>query len=156
MSEHKAEIIWNRASPDFLKGRYSREHSWSFDGGLTLVASSSPAVVPLPWSNPAGVDPEEAFVASIASCHMLTFLHVARQAGFQIERYQDQAVGHTAPNERRVPWVKSVRLNPQIVYAGDKRPTPEEEAHLHHLAHEQCFISQSVKSEITVAGVDGA
>jgi organic hydroperoxide reductase OsmC/OhrA len=151
---HTATVAWSCTTPDFPKGRYSREHTWTFDGGLTVAASSSPSVVPIPWSNPAGVDPEEAFVASLASCHMLTFLHVARQAGFQIERYQDQAVGQMAPNEKRVPWVKLVTLNPQIVYGGDKRPTHEEEAHLHHLAHEQCFISQSVKTEVVVAGFD--
>jgi len=153
MSQHKATIDWNRGSAEFSKGRYSREHTWRFDGGLSVAASSSPAVVPVPWSNIAAIDPEEAFVASIASCHMLTFLHVARLAGFDIESYEDEAVGHTAPNEKRVPWVATVTLNPKIVYGGDKRPTAEEEAHLHHLAHEQCFISQSVKTAVTVAGV---
>jgi len=153
MSQHKATIDWNRGSGEFLKGRYSREHTWRFDGGLSVSASSSPAVVPVPWSNIAAIDPEEAFVASIASCHMLTFLHVARLAGFEIESYEDEAVGHTAPNEKRIPWVATVTLNPKIVYGGDKRPTAEEEAHLHHLAHEQCFISQSVKTAVTVAGV---
>jgi len=153
MSQHKATIEWNRGSAEFLKGRYSREHTWRFDGGLSVAASSSPAVVPVPWSNIAAIDPEEAFVASIASCHMLTFLHVARQGGFAVDSYEDEAVGHTAPNEKRIPWVATVTLNPKIVYGGDKRPTAEEEAHLHHLAHEQCFISQSVKTEVTVAGV---
>jgi len=154
MSEHKATILWNHPSPDYLKGRYSREHTWSFDGGLTVPASASPSVVPVPMSNPAHIDPEEAFVASLSSCHMLTFLHVARLGGFQIERYEDHAVGHMTPNERKVPWVSSVTLNPSIVYAGDKRPTPEEEARLHHLAHDQCFISQSVKTEVKVAGFE--
>jgi organic hydroperoxide reductase OsmC/OhrA len=155
MSQHSATVSWNKSTPDYAKGRYSREHTWIFDGGLSVAASASPSVVPAPWSNPACIDPEEAFVASIASCHMLTFLHVARLAGFQIESYEDHAVGHMAPNERRVPWIKSVELNPQIVYGGDKRPSREEEAHLHHQAHEQCFISQSVKTEIAVAGFDG-
>jgi organic hydroperoxide reductase OsmC/OhrA len=154
MAQHIATVTWNRATPDFLKGRYSREHTWTFDGGLTVEASSSPSVVPAPWSNPAGVDPEEAFVASLASCHMLTFLHVARLAGFQIDSYQDQAVGHMAPNDNRVPWVKAVTLNPQITYGGDKRPSHDEEARLHHLAHEQCFIAQSVKTAVTVTGFD--
>ena len=154
MSEHKATIVWKKPTPEYLRGRYSREHTWSFDGGLTVPASSSPSVVPVPLSNPANIDPEEAFVASLSSCHMLTFLHVARQAGFQIESYEDEAVGHMSPNERKVPWVSSVTLNPKIVYAGDKRPTPEEEGRLHHLAHEQCFISQSVKTDVKVAGVD--
>jgi len=155
MAQHKATIEWNRGDADFLKGRYSREHKWLFDGGLSVAASSSPAVVPVPWSNIAAIDPEEAFVASLSSCHMLTFLHVARLGGFDVASYHDQAVGHTAPNEKRVPWVATVVLNPKIVYAGDKRPTDEEEAHLHHLAHEQCFIAQSVKTEVKVAGVEG-
>ena len=93
-------------------------------------------------------------MASLASCHMLTFLHVARLAGFDVDHYQDEAVGHMAPNENRVPWVARVVLHPKIVYAGEKRPTREEEAHLHHLAHEQCFISQSVKTAVTVAGME--
>jgi organic hydroperoxide reductase OsmC/OhrA len=109
--------------------------------------------VRVPFSNPANVDPEEAFVASISSCHMLTFLHVARLAGFQIDSYVDQAVGHTTPNERRVPWVSTVALNPLIVYGGDNRPTPEQERQLHHQAHEGCFIAQSVKTEIKVVGM---
>jgi organic hydroperoxide reductase OsmC/OhrA len=154
MAQHIATVTWNRGTPEFLKGRYSREHTWTFDGGLTVEASSSPSVVPAPWSNPAGVDPEEAFVASLASCHMLTFLHVARLAGFQVDSYQDQAVGHMAPNDKRVPWVKAVTLNPHIVYGGDKRPSHDEEARLHHLAHEQCFIAQSVKTTVTVTGFD--
>lgn len=153
MAEHKATISWTRQSPEFLQGRYSREHTWAFDGGLTVPASASPAVVRAPFSNPAHVDPEEAFVASISSCHMLTFLHAARLAGFQVDSYDDEAVGHTTPNERRVPWVSSVTLNPRIVYGGDKRPTPEEEARLHHQAHDGCFIAQSVKTHVSVAGV---
>lgn len=154
MAQHKATIDWNRGSGEFSKGRYSREHTWRFDGGLSIAASASPSVVPAPWSNLAAIDPEEAFVASLSSCHMLTFLHVARLAGFDIESYQDEAVGHTVPNEKRVPWVATVTLHPKIVYSGDKRPTPEEEAHLHHQAHEQCFIAQSVKTDVKVAGVD--
>jgi organic hydroperoxide reductase OsmC/OhrA len=153
MSEHKATVTWNQVSPEYLQGRYSREHTWTFDGGLSVPASASPSVVRAPFSNPANVDPEEAFVASIASCHMLTFLHVARLAGFQVERYEDTAVGHMTPNEHRVPWVSSVTLNPKIDYGGDRRPTPEEEARLHHQAHDGCFIAQSVKTAITVAGL---
>jgi len=153
MADHKATIRWTKSGDDFLKGRYSREHTWSFDGGCNVPASSSPSVVRAPFSNPAHVDPEEAFVASISSCHMLTFLHVARLAGFEIVSYEDEAVGHMTPNERGVPWVSTVTLNPKIAYAGDKRPTPEEEARLHHRAHDDCFISQSVKTDVKVAGV---
>jgi organic hydroperoxide reductase OsmC/OhrA len=150
MSEHKATIRWTSNEPGFLEGKYSRAHTWAFDGGLTVPASSSPAVVRVPFSEPANIDPEEAYVASISSCHMLTFLHVARVAGFQIDAYEDDAVGHTAPNERRVPWVAKVALHPRITYGGDRRPTPDEEADLHHKAHDGCFIAQSVKTEITV------
>ena len=154
MAEHRATISWKRQSPEFLQGKYSREHTWTFDGGLVVPASSSPSVVRVPFSNPAHIDPEEAFVAALSSCHMLTFVHLARVAGFQVDSYDDEAVGHMTPNERKVPWVSSVTLNPKIVYSGDKRPTPEEEAHLHHRAHDDCFISQSVKTQVTVAGVD--
>src|SRR6266446_8417137 len=98
MSEHKATIRWSRTGPDFLHGKYSREHSWTFDGGATVPASPSPSVVPAPWSNAANVDPEEAFVASISSCHMLTFLHLARLDGVTVARYEDEATGTMTKN----------------------------------------------------------
>jgi len=150
MSEHKATIHWQRTSPDFLKGKYSREHTWTFDGGATVSASPSPSVVPAPYSNPALVDPEEAFVAAISSCHMLTFLYLASRQGFQIDRYDDTAVGLVTKNEKGVPWVSSVTLNPKIVYSGGKLPAPADEELLHHLAHEQCFIANSIKTEVVV------
>ena len=150
MSEYKAIIKWQRTSPDFLKGKYSREHTWTFDGGATVPASASPHVVPAPWSNPAGVDPEEAFVASLSSCHMLTFVWLASKRGFQIDSYEDEAVGTMAKNERGVPWISAVVLHPKIVFSGDKKPTPADEQQLHHQAHEQCYISNSVKTEVTV------
>ena len=153
MSEHKAIISWKRSSPDFLKGKYSREHHWKFDGGLTIPASPSPSVVPAPYSNPAHVDPEEAYVASISSCHMLTFLFIASRQGFQVDSYEDEAVGAMAKNEKGVAWVSSVTLNPKIVYSGEKLPTPTDEEHLHHLAHEQCLIANSIKTEVTVKGI---
>ena len=118
-----------------------------------MPASPSPGVVPAPWSNPAGVDPEEAYVAAISSCHMLTFLYVAMRAGFVVPSYEDDAVGVMRKNERGAIWVSAVTLNPRIVYGGDKRPTAAEVDHLHHLAHEQCFIANSVKTEIRIAGV---
>jgi organic hydroperoxide reductase OsmC/OhrA len=151
MSEHKATVRWALpAGADFVKGRYSREHTWSFDGGVTVPASPSPGVVPAPYSNPAAVDPEEAYVASISSCHMLTYLHVASRQGFLIERYEDEAVGVMRKNERGAIWVSAVTLSPRIAYGGDRRPSAEDEARLHHLAHEQCFIANSVRTEITV------
>jgi organic hydroperoxide reductase OsmC/OhrA len=156
MSEHQAIIHWQRTatSPDFLAGKYSRAHTWRFDGGLTVPASPSPAVVPAPWSNPAGVDPEEAFVASIASCHMLTYVYLACRAGFLVESYHDEAVGVMTKNERGVPWVSLVTLHPQIIYSGDRLPTPADEAHLHHHAHEQCFIANSIKTEVKISGTE--
>src|SRR5467141_3441799 len=122
MSEHKAIICWKRTSEEFLKGKYSREHTWTFDGGLTVPASPSPSVVPVPYSNPANVDPEEAFVASISSCHMLTFLHLAARSGFQVDRYHDAAIGVMTKNPAGAPWISSVTLNPTIVYSGEKLP----------------------------------
>jgi organic hydroperoxide reductase OsmC/OhrA len=154
MSEHKATVSWKRsASDDFLKGRYSREHSWAFDGGAVVQASPSPSVVPKPYSNPAFVDPEEAFVASLSSCHMLTFLYLAGRAGFQIDSYEDAAVGLMTKNEKGVPWVSTVTLSPRIAFTGEKRPTAEQLEHLHHQAHEQCFIANSVKTDIRVQSV---
>ena len=150
MSEHKAIIRWSRTGPDFVKGTYSREHTWTFDGGLTVPASPSPSVVPKPWSNPANVDPEEAFVASLSSCHMLTFVWLASREGFVVDSYEDEAVGAMAKNERGVPWVNTVKLRPRIVWSGEKQPTPADLDRLHHAAHEQCFIANSVKTEITV------
>lgn len=150
MSDYKATIKWQRTSPDFLKGRYSREHAWIFDGGATVPASSSPSVVPVPFSNPAHVDPEEAFIASISSCHMLTYLYLAGKKGFQIDSYEDESIGRLTKNEKGVPWVSLVTLNPKIVYSGDKLPSPEDVKQLHHLAHEQCFIANSIKTEVVV------
>jgi organic hydroperoxide reductase OsmC/OhrA len=152
MSEHKAIISWNSTGPDFLLGKYSREHTWNFDGGATVPASPSPAVVPVPYSNPAHVDPEEAFVASVSSCHMLTYLYLAYQQGFQVDSYHDEAVGVMTKNEKGVPWVSSITLHPKIVYSGDKLPISADEEHLHHAAHEQCFIANSIKTEVIVRG----
>jgi organic hydroperoxide reductase OsmC/OhrA len=151
MSEHRATIRWTFSGEDFRHGKYSREHTWSFDGGATILASSSPHVVKAPFSNPAGVDPEEALVASISSCHMLTLVHLASKRGFEVVSYEDAAVGTMTKNERRIPWVSHVVLDPQIQFAGTP-PTREELAALHHDAHEQCFIASSVKTEITVKG----
>lgn len=151
MSEHQATIHWTRKSPDFLNGKYSREHAWSFDGGVTVSASPSPAVVPAPYSNAANVDPEEAFVAAISSCHMLTYLYLASRKGFQVDSYHDEAVGVMTRNERGIPWVSLVTLHPKIVYSGEKLPASADEEQLHHAAHEQCYIANSIKTEVRVA-----
>jgi organic hydroperoxide reductase OsmC/OhrA len=150
MSEYKATIKWTRTSPDFLKGKYSREHTWTFDGGVTVPATSSQHVVPVPYSNPANVDPEEAFVASISSCHMLTFLFMAQKQGFQIDSYEDEAVGVVTKNEAGRMWVSAVTLNPKIAFSGEKTPSPEDLEKLHHQAHDFCFIANSVKTAVTV------
>jgi organic hydroperoxide reductase OsmC/OhrA len=154
MSEHKAVVTWKNPGTDFLKGKYSREHTWGFDGGVVVPASASPAAVPLPYSNPACVDPEEAFVASISSCHMLTYLFLAQKQGFVIDSYVDEAVGMLSKNEGGRMWVSKVTLAPAIAYSGDKRPTTEQSAQLHHAAHEQCFIANSVKTEVAVVPRD--
>lgn len=151
MSEYRANLEWKRSGADFARGRYSREHAWSFDGGVTVPASASPHVVPTPWSNPAGVDPEEAFVAAIASCHMLTFLWLASREGFVADAYQDAAVGLMSKNERGVAWVSQVTLHPRITWSGEKRPSAGELERLHHHAHEECYIANSVKTVVTVA-----
>jgi organic hydroperoxide reductase OsmC/OhrA len=150
MSKHIAAIRWKNTGEDFLRGRYSRVHTWKFDGGTEIPASPSPLVVPAPWSDPSLVDPEEAFVASVASCHMLTLLFVASRKGFVVESYEDEAVGEMAKNEKGVPWVSRITLRPKIRFAGEKQPGAEDLESLHHLAHEQCFIANSVKTEIVV------
>ncbi len=152
MSEHVATIRWSLSGDDFVKGRYSREHTWEFDGGLTVPASAAPANVRAPFSNPDNVDPEEAFVASISSCHMLVFLYLAARAGVEVLGYTDEAVGRMTPNERGALWVSEVVLSPRIVYGGAAAPTAEVEAELHHRAHEECFIANSVRTRITVRG----
>jgi organic hydroperoxide reductase OsmC/OhrA len=149
--QHTAIVTWRRGEGDFPKGRYSRTHTWRFDGGIEVPASASPAVVPLPHSSAEAVDPEEAFVASISSCHMLTFIDIARRAGFVIDAYEDEASGILAKNGRGQRWVSEVVLRPKIAFAGDRRPTAEELDHLHHEAHDQCFIANSVKTAVRVA-----
>ncbi len=151
MSEHIAIIAWKRtaADADFLKGRYSRDHTWTFDGGVTTTASAS-AIVPAPWASASAVDPEEALVAAAASCHMLSFLYVAMKAGFQVDSYEDRAVGTMAKNEKGALWVNLIVLRPKIAFGGAKTPGAAELEHLHHLAHEQCFIANSIKSEVKI------
>lgn len=150
MSLHGAIICWRNTGPDFLSRRYSREHTWQFDGGGVVSASASPLVVPEPWSNAGGVDPEEAFVASVASCHMLWFLHMACDAGFEPERYEDFAEGLMTKNAQERQWISRVILRPKTVWKGPRQPTAVEVDHLHHQAHEECFIANSIKTEIVI------
>ena len=148
MAEHTAEIRWERGEQSFLDNRYSRAHRWVFDGGLEVPASSSPHVVPLPWSDASAVDPEEAFVASLSSCHMLWFLSLAAKRGFQVDRYVDQAMGVMAKNAEGRLAVTRVTLRPEAVFSGDRIPTEDELHTLHHAAHDACFIANSVKTEV--------
>src|SRR5882724_215268 len=116
--EHKAVIRWTRTGPDFVKGKYSREHTWTFDGGATVAASPATVNVPAPWSNAANVDPEEAFVAAISSCHMLVFLWLVSRERFVADSYEDEAVGVMTKNERGALWVSKVTLRPRIAWSG--------------------------------------
>ena len=140
---------WRFDGGDFAKGRYSRAHSWSFDGGVEVPGSSSPHVVPLPFSDPAAGDPEEALVASASSCHMLSFLHVVRDAGFAVASYRDVARGRMGKDERGKIAVTRIELTPEIEWTGDA-PDAETLARMQHEAHEICFIANSLRTEIVV------
>jgi organic hydroperoxide reductase OsmC/OhrA len=153
MSEYQARIRWSR-QPDerFVDSRYSRAHSWEFDGGITVPASSAASSVPLPYSKAENVDPEEALVAAISSCHMLTFLYLAAKEKFVVDSYDDLALGAMTRNAKGRMAVTSVRLAPKIVFSGAKAPSGAEVDRLHHAAHDECFIANSVLTEISVAG----
>lgn len=148
MSSYVATIRWRRNGAPFADGRYSRAHDWSFDGGVVVPASSSPHVVPLPLSRAEAVDPEEAFVASLASCHMLWFLDLAQRRGFVVDDYVDASEGVMAKNAEGRLAMTVVTLRPHVTFAGVTRPTREEVEALHHRAHERCFIASSVKTDV--------
>lgn len=151
--EYRATVTWKRQDgAAFTDQRYSRGHSWSFDGGITVPGSSSPLSVKLPYSVAEAVDPEEALVAALSSCHMLTFLYVAAKQGFVVDAYEDEAVGVMSRNESGKMWVSKITLHPAITFTGDKRPSETQLDELHHLAHEECYIANSVKSEVVVDG----
>ena len=153
MSTYTARIIWKSDSPDtFTKNRYTRGHTWEFDGGITVPASSAPQSVRVPFSVEEAVDPEEALVASASSCHMLTLLYVAATRGFRIDAYEDNAEGVMEKLEDGRQWVSKITLRPAIEWAGDKIPTQAEIDEMHHAAHEQCYIANSIKSEVVVVG----
>lgn len=156
MAEYGAEILWERGEQDFLAGHYSRAHRLRFDGGLDLPGSSSPQVVPLPWSDPAALDPEEAFVASISSCHMLWFLSIAASRGICVDRYRDQAVGEMRRNAAGRIAITRVRLRPDVRFGGVSRPDRAQLDQLHHDAHAQCFIANSVLTDIVCEPVYAA
>ncbi|HLO18965.1 MAG TPA: OsmC family protein [Sphingomicrobium sp.] len=150
MSTYTATIRWSRTGEgDFTKGQYSRAHSWEFDGGVTVPASPSPHVVPQPWSDLHAVDPEEAFVASLSSCHMLFFVDFARRAGFVVDEYVDEAEGVLEKRADGRMAMTHVTLRPRVTWGGSPPDKPAI-ADLHHRAHEACFIANSVTTQVTI------
>jgi organic hydroperoxide reductase OsmC/OhrA len=147
---YEARISWKRNGAKFSDNRYSRGHQWSFDGGVTVTGSSSPNSVPLPYSVVEAVDPEEALVASASSCHMLTFLYLAAKRGFVVESYLDHAFGVMEKNSAGKLAITRITLRPKIEFSADRSPAAEELESLHHTAHEQCYIANSLKSEVVV------
>ena len=155
--EYRATIAWKRDSSEpFTDNKYGRGHTWAFDGGVTVPASSSPLSVRLPYSREDTVDPEEALVAAISSCHMLTFLYVAARAGFVVDAYEDDALGVMTKNERGKLFVSKTTLRPRIVFSGAKQPSAAELDDLHHRAHEDCYIANSVLAEIVIESPQAA
>jgi len=150
MHFHEARVSWTRGDAKFTDNRYSRAHEWAFDGGVSVRASSSPAVVPVPLSAADAVDPEEALVASASSCHMLWFLSLAARKGFVVDSYVDEARGEIGKNAEGKTAITRITLRPRIGFSGDKRPAAAELEALHHAAHEQCFVASSLKSEVVV------
>lgn len=146
--QYTSKILWERNGANFSDNRYSRKHVWRFDGGIEVPASSSPQVVRVPLSDAAAVDPEEAFVASLASCHMLWLLDIAARAGFIIDSYVDDAVGILEKNSAGKLAMTTVTLKPNVIFSGDKLPSREDIERMHHKAHDECFIATSVKSEV--------
>jgi organic hydroperoxide reductase OsmC/OhrA len=155
MSHYTAETLWERKDADFLDNRYSRLHLLRFDGGLEVPGSSSPSVVPLPMSDASALDPEEAFVSSLSSCHMLWFLTMAVKRKFRVDRYFDAATGVMEKNAEGKVAMTIVTLHPQVTFSGDRQPSREELDKLHHDAHEACFIANSVKTEVRCEPVYG-
>jgi organic hydroperoxide reductase OsmC/OhrA len=148
MSKHTAELTWLREDQPFLDNRYSRRHMVQFDGGERVPMSSSPEVVRAPMSDPSAVDPEEAFVASLASCHMLWFLDLAARQGLRVDSYRDAAVGTMGRDERNRTAMREVLLRPRVAFSGDRVPTRAQVEQLHHAAHEACFLANSVRCEV--------
>lgn len=148
MSTYAATITWERNEAVFTDNRYSRAHVWQFDGGCTVPASSSPEVVPLPFSDASAVDPEEAFVASLSSCHMLWFLSIAAQRGFLVDSYRDHAQGVMERCLDGKLAITVVTLRPCVIFSGDQLPSSDDIHAMHHQAHEECYIARSVKTEV--------
>jgi organic hydroperoxide reductase OsmC/OhrA len=152
MSEHYATIDWMRETPDFAYETYNRDHDWTFDAGVTVRASANPAYL----GSASGVDPEEAFVASLSSCHMLTFLAIAARKRYVLDEYHDEAVGVLEKDAAGRLAITKVTLRPQVTFSGEKTPSPEEIRQLHDQAHHACFIANSVKTEVVVEQAFGS
>jgi organic hydroperoxide reductase OsmC/OhrA len=150
LHKYEAGIRWERQGAKFTDNRYSRGHEWSFDGGAKITASSSPSVVPLPYSVVEAVDPEEALVASAASCHMLWFLSLAAKRGLVVESYVDKASGIMEKNSEGKLAITRITLRPRVEFSVDRAPSAEELRSLHNSAHDECYIANSLKSEIVV------
>lgn len=150
MAEYVATVEWNRGGQPFLDNRYSRAHDWRFDGGAVVRGSSAPSSVPIPMSDPAAVDPEEALVAAVSSCHMLFFLAFAAKAGFTVDSYRDEAVGVMGKDDRGKTSITAVTLRPAVVFSGGSRPDAAALADLHHRSHEHCYIANSIRAPVTV------
>ncbi|MFJ4290316.1 OsmC family protein [Cupriavidus sp. NPDC089707] len=148
MSVYTAEVLWQRDGQDFTGNRYSRRHVLRFDGGAEVPGSSSPHVVPLPMSDASAVDPEEMFIASLSSCHMLWFLSLAAKQRFVVDRYVDAATGVMEKNREGQMAMTVVTLRPQVTFSGEREPTGDELERLHHAAHDACFIANSVRTEV--------
>ena len=147
-------VHWERTSPDFHFDRYNREHRWVFPSGQSVEASAGLAF----GGKLTHVNPEEGFVASVSSCHMLTFLAIAARKRFVVERYTDRATGVLEKNENGIPVVTRVTLRPEVVFGGDRLPTAKDIHGIHRSSHRHCFIAQSIKSEVVIepVGVDDA
>lgn len=153
MSDYRADIIWHRAAGEaFVDSRYSRAHEWRFDGGVVVPASSAVASVPLPYSKSENVDPEEALVAAAASCHMLTFLYLAAKSHWIVDSYEDHASGTMSADARGRRSITRIVLHPKIRFSGPREPDAAVIEGLHHQAHEECYVANSLRSEIVVAG----
>ncbi len=151
MSEYSATVSWVRASTEtYIDNNYSRLHEWRFDGGTCVPASASPHIVPLPLSVAAAVDPEEAFVAALSSCHMLFFLSIAARQCYIVDRYVDHAVGVLAPDSAGRDAMTRVILRPEIAFSGPRQPAISDLERIHHRSHELCFIANSVRTTIDI------
>jgi organic hydroperoxide reductase OsmC/OhrA len=150
MHKYEATVAWERNGQQFGDNRYSRAHEWRFDGGARVLGSPSPLSVEPPMSDPAGVDPEEALIAAASSCHMLFFLAYAAKRGFVVDSYVDEAFGVMEKNSENKYAITRITLRPQIIFSGEHMPTAEDISQIHHDSHEQCYVANSLKSEIVI------